>query len=284
MTGPNYTQIDPAGPRSGPNSTTVDSDPPFGANAALGSAPRFGTPPTNVASTHMGVPLGPASGLASSQNVAGSQTFPPGATTPFLAQGANAPTVRASAQAPTVIGAQNPLPIGQPAPYGQQPYGPQPPYGQQPYGQQPYGQQLPYGQQPPYAQPAPYGADPNAYNAGALPAYGQDPNAFNASGQPYGQQPYGQQPYQQPYGQPRVISMKTPMEQEAEKRARELPQVQLRNLGDVRQTPARPIGRLAPPRDPRAAQSRKMQDMVIWGSVIVITASLVTLIIWFIAR
>lgn len=85
----------------------------------------------------------------------------------------------------------------------------------------------------------------------------------------------------------RVISMKTPMELEAEKTekaARQLPVVQMRAMSEIRQTPPRGMGNLAPPRDPREARSRRVQDVVIWGSVAVMVASVVTLAIWFLAR
>lgn len=85
----------------------------------------------------------------------------------------------------------------------------------------------------------------------------------------------------------RVISMKTPMEleaEQAEKAARQLPVVKMRAMSEVRKTPPRGLGNLAPPRDPREARSRRVQDVVIWGSVAVILASIVTLAIWFLAR
>ena len=81
----------------------------------------------------------------------------------------------------------------------------------------------------------------------------------------------------------RAISMKPPGEA-APAPVRHLPPVQLRAMSDVVQTPRHGTGHLAPPHDPRDARSRRIQDLVIWGSVVVITASLVTLLIWFLAR
>jgi len=85
----------------------------------------------------------------------------------------------------------------------------------------------------------------------------------------------------------RVISMKTPADlaaAEAEKAQRVLPVVQLRAMSDAHRTPPRGMGNLAPPRDPTEARSRRVRDNVIWGSVAVILASIVTLAIWFLAR
>lgn len=83
----------------------------------------------------------------------------------------------------------------------------------------------------------------------------------------------------------RVISMKTPADIEAEEKAqRVLPAVKLRALSDIHQTPARGMGNLAPPRDPREVRSRRVRDNVIWGSLAVILASAITLAIWFLAR
>lgn len=82
----------------------------------------------------------------------------------------------------------------------------------------------------------------------------------------------------------RVVSMKTPQDLEEEKRARSLPEVRLRAMSDVHQTPARGMGFLAPPHDPREARSRRRRDYVIWGSVAVIVAAVVMLAVWFIAR
>ncbi len=89
----------------------------------------------------------------------------------------------------------------------------------------------------------------------------------------------------------RVISMKTPGDlaaaeaAEAERAQRVLPVVKLRAISDAHQkTPPRGMGNLAPPRDAGEARSRRVRDNVIWGSVAVILASIVTLAIWFLAR
>jgi hypothetical protein len=82
-----------------------------------------------------------------------------------------------------------------------------------------------------------------------------------------------------------VVSMKTPQDIEAEKAKRVLPAVQLRAIADVRQaTPPQGMGFLAPPHDPKAARSRRWVDYVLWGSVAVMVAAVVTLAVWFIAR
>lgn len=82
----------------------------------------------------------------------------------------------------------------------------------------------------------------------------------------------------------RAVSHKTPGF-ESDKFARPLPEVKLRSMGEVRnQTPARGMGNLAPPRDPKQARTRRVQDYVIWGSAAVIVASIVMLLVWFLAR
>lgn len=86
----------------------------------------------------------------------------------------------------------------------------------------------------------------------------------------------------------RAISMKTPAELAAEKGAgKVLPdprRMQIRELRPRHATPPQGLGRLAPPRDERDARVRRRQDLLIWGSVIVIVGSFVTLGIWFLAR
>lgn len=83
----------------------------------------------------------------------------------------------------------------------------------------------------------------------------------------------------------RVISMKTPADLELEDKAQRAPPVvKLRAISEVRQTPPHGMGHLAPPRDPREVRARRVRDNVIWGSVAVILASVVTLAIWFLAR
>lgn len=82
----------------------------------------------------------------------------------------------------------------------------------------------------------------------------------------------------------RMVSMKTPLDAEADKPLRELPVVKLRALSNVHQTPPGGLGRLAPPLDPRAARPQPWRDYVIWGSLAVVVACVVTLVIWFVAR
>ncbi|MFN0251126.1 MAG: hypothetical protein ACKV2T_29900 [Kofleriaceae bacterium] len=65
---------------------------------------------------------------------------------------------------------------------------------------------------------------------------------------------------------------------------RPVPQVQIRSMANLSKTPAGGMGRLAPPHDPNVARTRKAQDLLIWGSVVVIIGSVVTLMIWLIAR
>jgi hypothetical protein len=83
----------------------------------------------------------------------------------------------------------------------------------------------------------------------------------------------------------RVVSMKTPADVDADKPTkRPLPEVRLRAIADVHKTPPHGMGRLAPPRDPKEARSRRVRDNVIWGSVAVIVAAVVMLAVWFLAR
>lgn len=82
-----------------------------------------------------------------------------------------------------------------------------------------------------------------------------------------------------------VVSMKTPDIEESQKVPRQMPEVRLRAMSEVRpQTPPRGMGYLAPPRDPKEARSRRRRDAVIWGSVAIIVASVVMLAVWFLAR
>ncbi len=80
-----------------------------------------------------------------------------------------------------------------------------------------------------------------------------------------------------------VVSMKA-SDLETEKQARPVREVRMRQMAEVHQTPPRGMGFLAPPRDPKAARSRRRRDNVIWGSVAVIVAAVVMLAVWFLAR
>ena len=85
----------------------------------------------------------------------------------------------------------------------------------------------------------------------------------------------------------RVISMKTPAELAAERGEREGREhvVKMRAISEVSRhdTPTN-LGRLAPPRDPAGARARRLREVVIWGSAVLLVASVVTLGIWLIAR
>ena len=86
----------------------------------------------------------------------------------------------------------------------------------------------------------------------------------------------------------RAVSMKTPQALDAELPAdRALPQVRIRAMSELNPhaTPPQGMGYLAPPRDPNQARPpRRWQDFVIWGSLVVIVAAVVTLAVWFLAR
>lgn len=83
-----------------------------------------------------------------------------------------------------------------------------------------------------------------------------------------------------------AISHKTPdIDPRPAYEHRAVPKVQMRSMGNsLSKTPPGGMGRLAPPHDPNQARSRKAQDVMIWGSVVVIIGSIVTLVIWLIAR
>lgn len=122
------------------------------------------------------------------------------------------------------------------------------------------------------------GPAPRSANPRALPLAAPHPSVLL----PAAQSPAPPRDRSEPM---RVISMKTPADLEREaKGQRVLPVVKLRAISEVNQTPPRGMGNLAPPRDPREARSRRLRDNVIWGSLAVIVASIVTLAIWFLAR
>lgn len=85
----------------------------------------------------------------------------------------------------------------------------------------------------------------------------------------------------------RVISMKMPdaVERSGEQ-ARKQFQPKLRSLDEVGRrthTPAGGLGYLAPPRDPRAARTRRWRDYAAWGAIAVILGASVTFGIWLLA-
>ncbi len=87
----------------------------------------------------------------------------------------------------------------------------------------------------------------------------------------------------------RVISMKAPGDISEERRPVQQHQPRLRRLSEVSAqrnraaTPPGGLGYLAPPRDPREARTRRRNDYVLWGSVVVMLAGAVTLGVWFLA-
>ncbi|MBA3818070.1 MAG: hypothetical protein H0X17_04215 [Deltaproteobacteria bacterium] len=91
----------------------------------------------------------------------------------------------------------------------------------------------------------------------------------------------------------RVISMKTPRDVVAQRKRDQLQdaarehKAQIRSLAEVRKqkgTPAGGMGYLAPPRDAKEVRARRLRDVVIWGSVVVIVGCAVMLGVWFLAR
>lgn len=85
----------------------------------------------------------------------------------------------------------------------------------------------------------------------------------------------------------RVISMKDHMESARPQNdgVRVPLHVQLRSMAEVagrNDTPVE-LGRLAPPRDPRAARARHVRANVIWGCVAVVLACTISLVIWLVA-
>lgn len=99
---------------------------------------------------------------------------------------------------------------------------------------------------------------------------------------PYPNQPAPMPPPMQAPMQ--AISHKSPDDVPRPMQHRQVPQVQIRSMSDLSKTPPGGMGRLAPPHDPNQARSRKTQDVMIWASVVVIIGSIVTLVIWLIAR
>lgn len=84
----------------------------------------------------------------------------------------------------------------------------------------------------------------------------------------------------------KAISMKSP--DGATKKEPEppvLPAVKLRAISEFHraQTPQN-LGNLAPPYDPHEARKRTARDFIMWGCIAVILASVIALVVWFVAR
>jgi hypothetical protein len=87
----------------------------------------------------------------------------------------------------------------------------------------------------------------------------------------------------------KAISMKTPGQDkigaDAYRAEPEVKKPKLRAMSEVHRAPKQQnLGYLAPPRDPAEVRARRVQDYVLWGSISVIVASIVALVIWFVAR
>jgi hypothetical protein len=62
-------------------------------------------------------------------------------------------------------------------------------------------------------------------------------------------------------------------------------QVKIRSMAEVRvPSVTHQMGNLAPPRDAREVRSRRVRDIILWGSVTMIVACIVMLLVWFLAR
>lgn len=89
---------------------------------------------------------------------------------------------------------------------------------------------------------------------------------------------------------PVAFSMKAPMAEAAAGDPARTPIVKrpkLRAISEITPLPhaqPRNLGYLAPPRDAAEVRSRRVRDLVIWSCVSVIVASVVALVIWFVAR
>ena len=66
-------------------------------------------------------------------------------------------------------------------------------------------------------------------------------------------------------------------------REKTAPVPKVRALSEVSDTPARGMGRLAPPRDAREVRSRRVRDVVIWCAAAAGVATVVTTLIWYLA-
>jgi hypothetical protein len=82
-----------------------------------------------------------------------------------------------------------------------------------------------------------------------------------------------------------AISMKTPPDaQRAPETRRELPHIKLRALSEMSRAKAPAnLGNLAPPYDAAAARNRTVREYIVWGSLAVILACGIALVVWFAA-
>jgi hypothetical protein len=84
-----------------------------------------------------------------------------------------------------------------------------------------------------------------------------------------------------------AISMKTPANPNLApvvKPEREMPHVKLRAMSEVAKSQIpQNLGNLAPPYDPAEARARTVRDYVVWGSLAVIIASGIALVVWLVA-
>jgi len=119
--------------------------------------------------------------------------------------------------------------------------------------------------------------DPPQFDAAEL--LGDDTETLDDDARPTGKIERPQKPAL------RAISMKTPMADgsKPEKIAARKPEVRLAPTPQRVQAPPQPVGRLAPPRDPREVRARRIRDVILWGSAAMILASVVVLVIWLIA-
>lgn len=84
-----------------------------------------------------------------------------------------------------------------------------------------------------------------------------------------------------------VFSMKAAAARPEEPREVKQHQVKIRPLSELaprHPTPPGGLGYIAPPRDPRQAQKRRVRDYVIWGSLAVILGCAIMIGVWFLAR
>ncbi|HUJ63338.1 MAG TPA: hypothetical protein VLX92_32790 [Kofleriaceae bacterium] len=86
----------------------------------------------------------------------------------------------------------------------------------------------------------------------------------------------------------RAVSMKTPGEVDAPREtSRPVPRVQLRAISEVSElarAQCRNLGHIAPPRERPSARPRAWRDYVMIGSLSLIVASVIAIIIWFAGR